>query len=302
MKTAYISHPDCLLHEGDSHHPECSFRISAIEDQLIADGVTDELLPYDAPEATLEQLMRAHYKSHIDSIAAPVPVDELRYIGGDTAQNSHTYQAALRAAGAPVLGVDLVLGGEVDNVFCCVRPPGHHSSRTQARGFCFFNNVAVAALHALEHHKLKRVAIVDFDVHHGDGTESLFHDDERVLFCSTFQHPYYPYCGADSGNDHIINVPLAAGSWGASFRLEVMDLWFPALEKFEPELILISAGFDAHDKEMSGIHLVEADYAWVTKELKKFAGGRVVSVLEGGYNLSSLATSALAHVQALKEA
>lgn len=300
MNTAYISHPLCLKHDGGEQHPECPQRIMAIEDNLIADGIMDQLQIYEATEVTMEQLLRAHYKSHIESIAYPVPENEIRFIEADTAQNSFTYQAALRAAGAVVMGVDLVLEGEVDNVFCNVRPPGHHASRTQARGFCFFNNVAVGALHALEHHGMKRVAIADFDVHHGDGTDSLFHDDARVMLCSTFQHPYYPYCGAGGGNDHIINVPLAAGSWGAAFRSAVIQHWLPALEKFQPELILISAGFDAHRNGTSGINLVEDDYAWVTTELKKFARGNIVSVLEGGYDLPSLGRSALAHIKALK--
>lgn len=302
MQTAYISHPHCLKHEMGEEHPECPYRIRVIEDMLIADGVMDQLQRYEAPEVTMEQLLRAHYKSLIDSIALPVPENELRYIGGDTAQNSCTYQAALRAAGAVILGVDLVVDGKVDNVFCNIRPPGHHASRTEASGFCFFNNVAIGALHALEHHGIKRVAIADFDVHHGNGTESIFHDDSRVMLCSTFQHPYYPYCGVDSGNDHIINVPLTAGSWGAAFRSAVMQHWLPALERFQPELILISAGFDAHRDGMSGINLMESDYEWVTMELKRFAEGRIVSALEGGYELASLARSALAHIKVLNYA
>lgn len=300
MKTGFITHPMCLKHNGTDQHPECSQRLLAIEDFLVAEGILDQLSRYEAPQASNDQLRLAHYQSHIDSIAAPVPENEIRYIGADTAQNSFTYEAALHAAGAVVLGVDLVHQGEVDNAFCSIRPPGHHASRTQASGFCFFNNVAIGALHALENLGYKRVAIADFDVHHGNGTESIFHDDPRVMLCSTFQHPYYPYCGVGSGNDHIINVPLASGSWGGAFRSAVIQFWLPALERFQPELLLISAGFDAHHEGVSGIHLVEDDYVWVTNELKKFAGGKIVSALEGGYELSSLGRSVLAHIKALR--
>jgi acetoin utilization deacetylase AcuC-like enzyme len=203
-----------------------------------------------------------------------------------------------------VLGVDLVMAGQVENAFCNVRPPGHHAERARAMGFCIFNNVAVGAAHALVHHGLQRVAIADFDVHHGNGTESIFYNNPRVMLCSTFQHPFYPYIGADSGNDHIINVPLSAGSGGEEFRAAVTRHWLPALERFQPELILISAGFDAHrDDEMAMLNLTEPDYAWVTEILKEIAGKyaqkRIVSVLEGGYELHALGRSALAHIKAL---
>jgi acetoin utilization deacetylase AcuC-like enzyme len=210
----------------------------------------------------------------------------------------------LRAAGAVVLGVDLVMGEKVENAFCNIRPPGHHAERARAMGFCIFNNVAVGAAHALAHHGLQRVAIADFDVHHGNGTENIFHDEPRVMLCSTFQHPFYPYRGADSGNEHIINVPLSAGTGGVEFRASVMQHWLPALERFQPELLLISAGFDAHrDDDMAMLKLTEADYAWVTEVLKriaeKYAQGRIVSALEGGYELHALGRSALAHIKVL---
>lgn len=304
MQTAYITHPLCLKHDMGSHHPECPARIHAIEDQLIASGLMDYLQPHEAPEATREQLLRVHDADYVDSIAASVPQQGIVYLDGDTAMNPYTYQAALRAAGAVVLGVDLVMAGKVENAFCNVRPPGHHAERAQAMGFCIFNNVAVGAAHALAHHGLQRVAILDFDVHHGNGTEQIFHDDPRVMLCSTFQHPFYPYCGADSGNDHIINVPLAAGSGGNEFRAAVTQHWLPELERFQPEMLFISAGFDAHrDDDMAMLRLSEPDYAWVTTEAKRiaerYAQWRIVSALEGGYELHALGRSAAAHIKVL---
>lgn len=304
MQTAYITHPLCLKHDMGSHHPECPARIHAIEDQLIASGLMDYLQPHEAPEATREQLLRVHDADYVDSIAASVPQQGIVYLDGDTAMNPYTYQAALRAAGAVVLGVDMVMAGKVENAFCNVRPPGHHAERAQAMGFCIFNNVAVGAAHALAHHGLQRVAILDFDVHHGNGTEQIFHDDPRVMLCSTFQHPFYPYCGADSGNDHIINVPLAAGSGGNEFRAAVTQHWLPELERFQPEMLFISAGFDAHrDDDMAMLRLSEPDYAWVTTEAKRiaerYAQWRIVSALEGGYELHALGRSAAAHIKVL---
>jgi acetoin utilization deacetylase AcuC-like enzyme len=300
MTTAFITHPDCIKHDSGDEYPECPARITVIEKQLIADGLMESLSKYEAPAATNEQLLRAHEEGYIDSIEFAIPKHGIVQLDGDTALNPFTYKAAIRAAGAVVLGVDLVMTGKVDNAFCNVRPPGHHASRIRASGFCFFNNVAIGALHALEHHGLNRVAIVDFDVHHGNGTEQIFHDDPSVMLCSTFQHPFYPYCGADSSNDHIINVPLPRGAGSDEFRAAITQHWFPALECFQPELIMISAGFDAHrDDTMSQLNLTEADYAWITTEIKQFAGGRIVSALEGGYELESLARSAVEHVRAL---
>lgn len=304
MQTAYISHPLCLKHDMGAHHPESPARIHAIEDQLIAAGLMDYLQRHDAPAATREQLLRVHDEDYLVSIESSVPLQGIVQLDGDTALNPFSYQAALRAAGAVVLGVDLVMSGQAENVFCNVRPPGHHAERARAMGFCIFNNVAAGAAHALAHHGLQRVAIADFDVHHGNGTENIFHDEPRVMLCSTFQHPFYPYCGADSGNDHIINVPLAARSGGEEFRAAVMQYWLPALERFQPELLLISAGFDAHrDDDMAMLNLTEPDYAWVTEVLKrvaeKYSRGRIVSALEGGYELHALARSALAHIKVL---
>ena len=304
MQTAYISHPLCLKHDMGAHHPESPARIHAIEDQLIAAGLMDYLQRHDAPEVTREQLLRVHAADYVDSIEASAPQHGIVQLDGDTAMNPFSYPAALRAAGAGVLGVDLVMAGKAENAFCNIRPPGHHAERANAMGFCIFNNVAVGAAHALAQHGLRRVAIADFDVHHGNGTENIFHGEPRVMLCSTFQHPFYPYCGADSGNEHIINVPLAAGTGGEGFRAAVTERWLPALERFQPELLMISAGFDAHrDDDMAMLRLTEADYAWVTMEIKriaeKYAQRRIVSALEGGYELPALGRSALAHLKVL---
>jgi acetoin utilization deacetylase AcuC-like enzyme len=304
MQTAYITHPLCLKHDMGAHHPECPARIQAIEDQLIASGLLSYLQYCEAPEVTREQLLRVHDAAYIDSIFAAAPKQGLVELDGDTYMNPYTLPAALRAAGAAVMAVDKVMAGEVENAFCNIRPPGHHAERDRAMGFCIVNNVAVAAAHALGHHGLRRVAIADFDVHHGNGTENIFHDEPRVMLCSTFQHPFYPYRGADSGNDHIINVPLAAGTGSVEFREAVTNIWMPALESFQPELLLISAGFDAHrDDDMSSLQFLDADYAWVTEQLKRVAEkhcrGRIVSVLEGGYELHALGRSAMQHVKVL---
>ena len=304
MQTAYITHPLCLKHDMGPHHPECPARIHAIEDQLIASGLFGYLQHHDAPEVTREQLLRVHDGAYIDSIEAAAPHQGSVELDGDTTMNPFTYPAALRAAGAAVLAVDLVMGQKVENAFCNVRPPGHHAEKALAGGFCIFNNIAIAAAHALAAHGLSRVAIADFDVHHGNGTEHVFHDDPRVMLCSTFQHPFYPFGGADSGNDHIINVPMKAGDGSLEFRAAVTDIWLPALERFKPELLLISAGFDAHrDDDMSMIRLVDGDYSWVTEQLKtvayKHCQRRIVSMLEGGYELHALGRSAMGHIKVL---
>ncbi len=287
------------------HHPECPARMRSIEGQLILSGVLNLLSRYDAPKASKEELIRVHASDYVEWVFNHAPHSGLIYLDGDTAMNQFSLNAALYAAGAAVKAVDLVMSGEVNNAFCNVRPPGHHAGRANASGFCIFNNVAVAAAHALEHYGLQRVAIADFDVHHGNGTEEIFHDDPRVMLCSTFRHPYYPYCGIDSCNDHIINVPLTGGSSGKEFQSAVTEHWLPALGRFQPEFLLISAGFDAHiEDDMGGLALTEADYVWVTEILKdianRYANGRIVSLLEGGYALNALGSSVLAHINALK--
>lgn len=285
-------------------HPECPARIQAIEDQLIASGLMPFLFHYEAPAASKTQLERVHDSEYIESIITSSPDNGLIYLDPDTAMNPFSLEAALHAAGAAVKAVDLVMTGEAENAFCNIRPPGHHAGRNRAAGFCIFNNVAVAAAHALEHFGLNRVAIADFDVHHGNGTDDIFNQDERVMLCSTFRHPYYPYHGVNSSNNHIINVPLAAGASGVDFRTAVSEHWLPALDDFKPQLLLISAGFDAHrEDDMGGLALRETDYSWVTEQLKNIArlhaNGNIVSTLEGGYALHALGRSAVAHIRVL---
>jgi acetoin utilization deacetylase AcuC-like enzyme len=300
MPTAILSHPACLRHNMGPLHPECPERLTAIHDQLTV-AALENLREYEAPLATREQLLRVHTAAYLDLIETSAPATGLIRLDPDTAMNPDSLEAALRAAGAVVMATDKVMSGEVDNAFCNVRPPGHHATRDQSMGFCIFNNVAVGVAHALAQYGLQRVAIVDFDVHHGNGTEDIFHDDPRVMLCSTFQHPFYPHSGATSGNDHIINVPLPAGTDGTGFRSAFMTKCLPALERFAPQMVFISAGFDAHrEDELAMLNLVEADYAWVTQQIKsiaaQYAHGRIVSTLEGGYSLPALGRSAAAHI------
>ena len=304
MTTAFVTHPVFSLHEMGPYHPECPERISAITDRLIASGLDAYLYHYAAPCASYEQIARAHDTLYIREVEAAVPESGLHYIDADTALNPHTLEAARHAAGAAVLAVDIVMRKECRTAFCAVRPPGHHAERNRAMGFCIFNSVAVGAAHAMAAHGLERIAIVDFDVHHGNGTENIFAGDPRVLMVSTFQHPLYPYSGIEDPAPNMVNVPLAAGSGGEEFRAAVRDYWLPALEAHRPQLILISAGFDAHREDpLAGLKFVEADYAWVTRELiavaERHAEGRVVSMLEGGYALSALGRSAAEHVREL---
>jgi acetoin utilization deacetylase AcuC-like enzyme len=304
VTTVYITHPECQLHDMGEHHPECPARLSAIHDQLIASGLINHVQQCDAPKATREQLERVHVAGYLDAIEEASPVRGLVHLDPDTAMNPHTLNAALRAAGAGVLAPDQVIAGEAQNAFCAVRPPGHHAERDRAMGFCVINSVAVAAAHALEYHRLQRVAIVDFDVHHGNGTEEIFRDDERVLMVSTFQHPFYPYSGTEGRSERMVNIPLAAYSGGKEFRAAVETWWLPALEAFKPQMLFVSAGFDAHrEDQLAMLSLVESDYAWVTQKLMavadKHANGRIVSLLEGGYALSALGRSTAVHIKAL---
>jgi acetoin utilization deacetylase AcuC-like enzyme len=271
---------------------------------MISSGLEFALRQFEAPLATRRQLARVHDPDYVAGIFDEAPSDGMLRLDADTVMTPYTLNAALRAAGAAILGVDLVMNGEVGSAFCGVRPPGHHAERHRAMGFCIFNNAAVAAAHALEQHGLDRVAIVDFDVHHGNGTEDIFRRDPRVLFCSTFQYPFYPFSGTDRVPGHIVNVPLEAGSGGEQFRRAVKRHWLPALGAFRPELLVISAGFDAHaEDEMGHLRLREPDYGWVTRELRALAEehgcGRIVSVLEGGYALSALGRSVAVHLDAL---
>jgi acetoin utilization deacetylase AcuC-like enzyme len=304
MRTALVTHAECLRHDMGAHHPEQPARLSAIEDQLLASGIAEHLARYDAPLASDEQLERVHPQEYVRAIRDVAPEQGTVHLDPDTAMNRYTLQAALRAAGAGVLATDLVLKGEANAAFCPVRPPGHHACRARAMGFCIFNNVAVAARHALKAHGLERVAIIDFDVHHGNGTEDIFSDDDHVLMASIFQHPFYPYSGAEDPAPNMHNVPLAAGSGGKELRRAVTEVWLPALEEFEPQLVFFSAGFDAHvEDDMAMLRFTDSDYRWVTEQVadiaRRHANGRMVSLLEGGYALDALGRSAVQHVRVL---
>lgn len=302
--TAFVSHVDCSKHDMGAYHPECPARLAAIQDSLIASRIADLLARYEAPLATTEQLLRVHPRPYIEAVEASAPTRGIVHLDPDTAMCPDTWPAALRAAGAGVLATDLVISGKHPNAFCSVRPPGHHATRTRSMGFCIFNNIAIAAKHALEAHGLERVAIVDFDVHHGNGTEDIFSDDGRVLMVSTFQHPFYPYSGVDDPAGNMVNVPLAAGTGSDGFRVAVEQAWMPALEAFRPEMVFFSAGFDAHiEDDMAMLRLIDSDYAWVTAKVKEVVDrtgqGRVVSMLEGGYSLPALGRCVVQHVKVL---
>jgi acetoin utilization deacetylase AcuC-like enzyme len=306
MNLAYISHHDCQEHQMGAHHVEVPERLHAISDRMIASGIKMLVTHYDAPKATREQLLRVHTAAYVDSIfdAAPTAPDVLTWIDGDTAMCSGTLNAALRAAGAATLAVDLVMSEKHHAAFCAVRPPGHHAERHAAMGFCFFNNVAVGAWHAMDQYGLQRIAIIDFDVHHGNGTEDIITGDERILFGSSFQHPFYPGSGANSTASNVMNIPLPAHTDGAAFRAAVEREWLPRLEAFKPQLIMISAGFDGHiEDDMANFDLREADYGWITKQLHDLAArhakARIVSCLEGGYALSALGRSVNIHLDEL---
>ena len=293
MHTAFISHADCLRHDTGAAHPEAASRLHAIEDRLNAAQLFDHLRHLDAPEVTREQLLRVHDPAYLEAVESRIPVSGHAHLDPDTVIGPRSLSAARRAAGAVVLGVDQVMSGECANVFCSVRPPGHHAERNRAMGFCLFNNVAVGAAHALAAHGLERVGIVDFDVHHGNGTEAIFRDETRMLFCSTFQHPFYPDIPCREASGHIVCAPLDAIAGSAEFRTAVERKWLPALEAFRPEMILVSAGFDAHVEDgMSGVSLTEHDYRWVTEQIAgvadRHADNRIVSTLEGGYDASAL--------------
>jgi acetoin utilization deacetylase AcuC-like enzyme len=306
MPTAFVSHPDCLKHDMGRGHPERPERLAAIEDQLIASGLGAHLQRYEAPLATDEQLALAHPIEYVKAIRELAPDAGIVHLDPDTAMNPASLGAALRAAGAAVLATDLVMTGKANAAFCSVRPPGHHACRARPMGFCIFNNVAIAARHAQRAHGAARVAIVDFDVHHGNGTEDIFEGDPQVLMVSTFQHPFYPYCGTEDPAANMHNVPLAAGAGSREFREAVAKRWIPALDAFRPDLVLFSAGFDAHvEDDMAMLRLADDDYGWVTAQVKavadRHARGRIVSVLEGGYALSALGRSAVRHIKVLAE-
>jgi acetoin utilization deacetylase AcuC-like enzyme len=307
MSTAIYSHADCSLHEMGDWHPEAPARLRAIEDQLILarlDGLVERC---SGPLADQAAILRNHSQGAIDRVRENLPAAGEHYpLDGDTLLCKDSYQAALRAAGLALAATDAVIAGSVDNAFCAIRPPGHHARPDEPMGFCLFNNVAIAARHALDVHGLERVAIVDFDVHHGNGTDESFRDDPRVLMASFFQHPFYPYTEPTPVTATCVNIPVPAYSGGDVVRKLVLEQWLPALHAHRPQMIFISAGFDAHkEDDLGNMALVEADYAWMTHQLvevaRQHAGGRIVSCLEGGYNLSALGRSVAAHVKALAE-
>ena len=304
MNTAYISHPDCHGHDTGEEHPENARRLSAIEDKFISSGLSDFIRSLDAPAVTRTQLLRVHTAEHLATMEAIMPQQGYARLDPDTVISPGTMKAAKRAAGATVLAVDQLMSGEINNAFCGVRPPGHHAESNRALGFCVYNNIAVGAAHALEEHGLRKVAIIDFDVHQGNGTEDIFIGDDRVLYCSIFQHPFFPYTRLPENSDHIVSIPLEATAKSAEFRSAVNDHWLPALERFQPEMIFISAGFDAHrDDDMSYVSLTDADFKWVTEQMvhmaRRYASGRIVSVLEGGCESQSLARCVETHMRVL---
>ncbi len=310
-KTGYFTHRDCWKHEMGPGHPECPERLDAIEDRLLVSGVFDALERYDAPQAATADLELAHDRMHVammrgysellaEEVQAGGP--QFSQIDPDTSINVHTWNAALRSAGAGMAATDAVMAGEIENAFCAVRPPGHHATRNKAQGFCFFNNVSVAAKYALERYHLQRVAVVDFDVHHGDGTENILAGDMRALMVGIFQHPFYPFCGDQNPAANMLNVPIPAYTRGMDIREIIEMSWIPRLEEFQPEMIFISAGFDAHrEDDMGQLGLTEQDFAWITQRIKdiakRYSKGRIVSLLEGGFVMSPLARCVEAHLR-----
>ncbi|MEY2890365.1 MAG: hypothetical protein RJA98_273 [Pseudomonadota bacterium] len=308
MSTAFYSHPECRLHDMGPGHPECAQRLDAIDDYLIASGVGDTLDRRDAPLVDLKDVALAHtsaYIAQLKDLTEQIAADgQSRALDPDTVASPGTWRAMLRAAGAAVAATNAVLDGEVNNAFCSVRPPGHHATRSEAMGFCFFNNVAIAARYALDVRGLTRVAIVDFDVHHGNGTEDIVAGDERILMVSFFQHPLYPNSGETSKGENMLNLPIAPYTRGTELREMITDAWLPALDRFKPQMIFVSAGFDAHrEDDMAQLGLVESDYEWISHQIvevaERHASGRIVSCLEGGYNFGALSRSVVAHLRAL---
>ncbi|MCJ8296358.1 MAG: histone deacetylase family protein [Colwellia sp.] len=322
MPVGIIGHYKCGEHDMGEHHPENGNRLTAISDQLIRSGLDYVVRQFDSKPIDKSLLALAHTQKYIDFVFDNAPTEakgedkgeagENFTVGEDAVMNSKTLTSILYSAGAAVDAVDLVMDGTLGSAFCATRPPGHHAEHDKGMGFCFFNNVAIAAAYAKQKYGLKRVAIVDFDVHHGNGTEDIIKnvfkaspkDDKGYLFCSSYQYPLYPFDIEESDTPPIINTPLAATTKGKEFREKLSAHWLPALHKFKPELIIISAGFDAHiEDDMSQVSLTEADYRWITDELKlianEYSGGKIVSVLEGGYAPSALGRSVVAHINGL---
>lgn len=313
MTVGIIGHYRCGEHDMGEHHPENGKRLTAISDQLIRSGLDYVVRQFDANPIDKSLIALAHTEEYINFVFnnAPNEGDENFCVGEDSVMNAKTLTSILLSAGAAIDAVDLVMDKTLSSAFCATRPPGHHAEHDKGMGFCFFNNVAIAAAYARTKYKLKRVAIVDFDVHHGNGTEDivrnhfpLTNNDNGYLFCSSYQYPFYPFNIQESDTPPIINTPLTATTKGEDFRKAISEHWLPALNKFKPEMIFISAGFDAHiEDDMSQVSLTEADYRWITDEIKTIADqhsqGRIVSLLEGGYSLSALGRSVVAHINGL---
>jgi acetoin utilization deacetylase AcuC-like enzyme len=312
MTTGYFTHPDCRQHEMGPGHPECPERLDAINDRLIGTGLMNLLESHDAPLAELGDIALAHDTDLIEQLDAlnqklqASATARYAQIDPDTSLNRHSWNAVRRAAGAAIAATNAVMAGQLHNAFCAVRPPGHHAMHNRAMGFCVFNSIAIAAKHALERHGLERVAIVDFDVHHGNGTEDILSDDPRTLMVGIFQHPFYPGTGTDHPAPNMVNLPVPAYTKGDVIRALITTHWLPRLDAFKPQMVFISAGFDAHrDDDLGQLGLVEADYTWITQQIcavaNKHAQGRIVSSLEGGYNLSALGRSVEAHLRVLAD-
>ncbi len=304
LKTAYISHKDCSLHDMGEYHPESPIRLQAINRYIEETGLARQLVMLDSTPATLAQLEKVHPRQHIQRIIDVAPKKGMVSLDPDTTLCPYSLRAAYLAAGAPVLAVDKIMSGQFQRAFCAVRPPGHHAEYSLSMGFCIFNNIAVGVRHALDQDGIERVAVLDFDVHHGNGTVDIFKDEPAVLVCSSFQHPFYPGRFTDIDRDNIVNTPLPEGTGGPAFRNAVERDWLPALEKHRPQIIFVSAGFDAHrDDPLAGLNLLEDDYTWVTDLIANaasdYASQRIVSVLEGGYDPEALAKSVYAHIRRL---
>lgn len=305
MRTAFFTHPSFWQHAMGAGHPECPERLDAIDEALRSTGLIEHLDVVQARAATWEELRLAHSPGYLSALRQRLgAVTQVVQLDPDTAANPHTLTAALHAAGAALQATEQVLAGRVRNAFCAVRPPGHHATRDKAMGFCFLNNVALAARYALVHGGLQRVAVVDFDVHHGNGTEDILAGDPRALMVGLFEHPLYPFSGVPPKGDNMLNLPLPAHTGSQEIREHIRAQWIPALEAFRPQMLFVSAGFDAHQLDPLGLlRLTEVDYAWITQQLSdvaaKHAQGRIVSCLEGGYHVWALARSVCAHLRVL---
>lgn len=305
MSLCFLTHESCQAHDMGPGHPESPQRLHAITGHLRRTGLAEELRWQTARPATREQLMAVHPEPHVAGVEAALPAEGLAMLDADTMLCPHSLDAALHAAGAAVQAVDMVLEERADQVFCAVRPPGHHAERDLSMGFCVFNNAAIGVMHARRRWQLSRAAVLDFDVHHGNGTVEIFRDDPDVLVCSSFQHPFYPGRYHDIKRPNVVNTPLPAGTGSRTFRKAVEKAWIRAVERHAPDILFVSAGFDAHREDpLAQLCLDDDDYQWLGELVRALAdgsaGGRVVAVLEGGYHLDALARSTHAFLEGLQ--